>query len=288
MAGSDESGLRLRLTRDVQGVRGFAGRAWQRWWVRWLVYLGGVGLIAAIGLYVAVSRDMPSIDKLRTYQPPLPTNVRGNDGEPIQSYARERRVELSYPEFPPLLVRAYLAAEDRTFFEHGGVDYPGIISALITNFRNDGRPVGASTITQQVAKNLLLTNEVSYVRKAREALLAYRIEDALSKEQILELYLNQIFLGRNAYGVQAAARAYFGKDLKDLSLGQFAYLAILPKGPANYTPERNMDRALYRRNWALGEMLRNDFITPAQHQAAVAEPLGAVPNFQRAEANVGG
>jgi penicillin-binding protein 1A len=288
MAGSDESGLRLRLTRDVQGVRGFAGRAWQRWWVRWIVYLGGVGLIAAIGLYIAVSRDMPSIDKLRTYQPPLPTNVRGIDGEPIQSYARERRVELSYPEFPPLLVRAYLAAEDRTFFEHGGVDYPGIVSALITNFRNDGRPVGASTITQQVAKNLLLTNEVSYVRKAREALLAYRIEDALSKEQILELYLNQIFLGRNAYGVQAAARAYFGKDLKDLSLGQFAYLAILPKGPANYTPERNMDRALARRNWALGEMLRNDFITEAQHAAAVAEPLGTVPNFQRAEANVGG
>ena len=169
MAGSDESGLRLRLTRDVQGVRGFAGRAWQRWWVRWIVYLGGVGLIAAIGLYIAVSRDMPSIDKLRTYQPPLPTNVRGVDGEPIQSYARERRVELSYPEFPPLLVRAYLAAEDRTFFEHGGVDYPGIVSALITNFRNDGRPVGASTITQQVAKNLLLTNEVSYVtgRRAR-------------------------------------------------------------------------------------------------------------------------
>ena len=288
MAGSDESGLRLRLTRDVQGVRGFAGRAWQRWWVRWPVYLAAAGLIVAIGLYIAVSRDMPSIDKLRTYQPPLPTNVRGNDGEPIQSYARERRVELSYPEFPPLLVRAYLAAEDRTFFEHGGVDYPGIVSALITNFRNDGRPVGASTITQQVAKNLLLTNEVSYIRKAREALLAYRIEDALTKQQILELYLNQIFLGRNAYGVQAAARAYFGKDLKDLSLGQFAYLAILPKGPANYTPERNMDRALSRRNWALGEMLRNDFITPAQHQAAIAEPLGAVPNFQRAEANVGG
>jgi penicillin-binding protein 1A len=288
MAGSDESGLRLRLTRDVQGARGFAGRAWGRWWVRWPVYLAAAGLIAAIGLYIAVARDMPSIDKLRTYQPPLPTNVRGNDGEPIQSYARERRVELSYPEFPPLLVRAYLAAEDRTFFEHGGVDYPGIVSALITNFRNDGRPVGASTITQQVAKNLLLTNEVSYVRKAREALLAYRIEDALTKQQILELYLNQIFLGRNAYGVQAAARAYFGKDLKDLSLGQFAYLAILPKGPANYTPERNMDRALSRRNWALGEMLRNEFITPVQHQAAVAEPLGAVPNFQRAEANVGG
>jgi penicillin-binding protein 1A len=288
MAGSDESGLRLRLTRDVQGVRGFAGRAWGHWWVRWPTYLAAVGLIAAIGLYIAVSRDMPSIDKLRTYQPPLPTNVRGNDGEPIQTYARERRVELSYPEFPPLLVRAYLAAEDRTFFEHGGVDYPGIVSALITNFRNDGRPVGASTITQQVAKNLLLTNEVSYVRKAREALLAYRIEDALTKQQILELYLNQIFLGRNAYGVQAAARAYFGKDLKDLSLGQFAYLAILPKGPANYTPERNMDRALDRRNWVLGEMQRNDFITPAQHAAAVAEPLGTVPNFQRAEANVGG
>jgi penicillin-binding protein 1A len=288
MAGSDESGLRLRLTRDVQGVRGFAGRAWQRWWVRWPAYLAAAGLIVAIGLYIAVSRDMPSIDKLKTYQPPLPTNVRGNDGEPIQTYARERRVELSYPEFPPLLVRAYLAAEDRTFFEHGGLDYPGLVRAAFEGMVSGSTPRGTSTITQQVAKNLLLTNEVSYIRKAREGLLAYRIEDALTKEQILELYLNQIFLGRNAYGVQAAARAYFGKDLKDLSLGQFAYLAILPKGPANYTPERNMDRALSRRNWALGEMLRNDFITPTQHAAAVAEPLGAVPNFQRAEANVGG
>ncbi|RHW17970.1 penicillin-binding protein [Sphingomonas gilva] len=288
MAGSDESSLRLRLTRDVEGVRGFARRAWRRWWVRWIVYLGAAGLIAALGLYIAIARDLPSIEKLKTYQPPLPTHVRGIDGEPIQSYARERRVELTYAEFPPLLVRAYLAAEDRTFFEHGGLDYPGLVRAAFEGIMSGSTPRGTSTITQQVAKNLLLTNEVSYIRKAREALLAYRIEDALPKEHILELYLNQIFLGRNAYGVQAAARAYFGKDLKELSLAQFAYLAILPKGPANYTPERDMERALERRNWALGEMLRNEFITPEQHAAAIAEPLGTVPNFARADTNVGG
>jgi penicillin-binding protein 1A len=151
---------------------------------------------------VIFARDLPSVDKLRTYQPPLPTMVRATDGTPIHSYARERRVQLSYPEFPQQLVHAYISAEDRTFFSHGGVDYPGIVSAVITNLTHSGRPVGASTITQQVAKNLLLGNELSYKRKVREALLAYRIEDALTKQQILELYLNQIFLGRNAYGVR--------------------------------------------------------------------------------------
>ena len=285
---SGNKAFRLRLTREDGGKPGPVQRLWGRWWIRWFVILAAIGLAAFGGLYAYVARDLPSIEGLKTYQPPLPTNVRTIDGMPLQSYARERRVELSYQEYPPLLVRAYLAAEDRTFFEHGGVDYPGIISALITNFRNDGRPVGASTITQQVAKNLLLTNEVSYVRKAREALLAYRIEDALSKEQILELYLNQIFLGRNAYGVQAAARAYFDRDVKDLTLPQMAYLAILPKGPANYTPERNMERAIARRNWALGEMERNGFITPQQRQAAAATPLDAVPNYARAENRVGG
>ncbi|MHA6723875.1 penicillin-binding protein 1A [Sphingomonas sp. RS2018] len=256
---------------------GFVRRSWGRRWVRILAYLAGIGLLGLVALWLAVARDLPSVEKLRAYEPPLPTNVRAGDGMPMHSFARLRRVELSYPEYPPLLVKAFLAAEDRTFFEHHGVDYPGIVGAIITNLKSDKRPVGASTITQQVAKNLLVGNEVSYVRKAREALLAYKIENALTKPQILELYLNQIELGRNAAGVEAAAHAYFDKELDELSLAQLAYLAILPKGPSNYSPERNYDRAIGRRNWVLGEMLRNEFITQAQYQGAVAQPLGTAP-----------
>ncbi|KQM96440.1 penicillin-binding protein 1A [Sphingomonas sp. Leaf25] len=252
-------------------------RIQRRWWFRIpaiAALLAGIGVFL---IWLLLWRTLPSVDSLRAYEPPLPTNVRGIDGTPVHSYARERRVQLSYAEYPPLLVRAFLAAEDRTFFEHHGVDYPGIAGAILTNLRSDRRPVGASTITQQVAKNLLLTNEVSYVRKAKEALLAYRIEDALTKQQILELYLNQIALGRNAFGVEAAAHAYFGKELRELTLPQMAYLAILPKGPSNYTPERGYDRAIGRRNWVLGEMERNGFITPAQRAEAVTQPLGAIP-----------
>ncbi|MBD8678660.1 penicillin-binding protein 1A [Sphingomonas sp. CFBP 13720] len=248
----------------------------RRWWFRipaFLALLAGIGVFL---IWLLLWRTLPSVETLRAYEPPLPTNVRTIDGTPVHRYERERRVQLSYAEYPPLLVKAFLAAEDRTFFDHHGVDYPGIASAMLTNLRNDGRPIGASTITQQVAKNLLLTNEVSYVRKAKEALLAYRIENVLTKQQILELYLNQIALGRNAFGVEAAANAYFGKELRELTLPQMAYLAILPKGPSNYTPERGYDRAIARRDWVLGEMLRNNFITAAQRADAVAQPLGTI------------
>ncbi|MES2337720.1 MAG: transglycosylase domain-containing protein [Pseudomonadota bacterium] len=284
MAETDDTDLRLRLQREHQEP-GRLRRAWSRRWVRILAYLAGLGAIGLAILMFLVARDLPSVEKLRAYEPPLPTNVRDGAGVPIHSYARLRRVELSYAEYPPLLVKAFLAAEDRTFFEHHGVDYPGIAGAIITNLKSDKRPVGASTITQQVAKNLLVGNEVSYVRKAREALLAYKIENALTKPQILELYLNQIELGRNAAGVEAAAHAYFDKELDELTLPQLAYLAILPKGPSNYSPERNYDRAIGRRNWVLGEMLRNGFITQAQHDGAVAQPLGTAarqtPKFER-------
>ncbi|HEY1145797.1 MAG TPA: transglycosylase domain-containing protein, partial [Allosphingosinicella sp.] len=162
------------------------------------------------------------------------------------------------------------------------------IRAIFTNLRNDGRPVGASTITQQVAKNLLLTNELSYTRKIKEAFLAKRIESVLTKQQILELYLNQIFLGRNAYGVQSAARAYFDKDVDQLALHEMAFLAILPKAPSNYSPERHADRALARRNWVLSEMARNGFITQAQRAEAAAQPLGTVRGPSNSVRNVDG
>lgn len=277
---STESSVTFRLRREVEGIGGFARRAWGRWWVKGLAILAVLAGIAYFLMWLIFARDLPSVDALRVYEPPLPTNVRGIDGVPIHSYARERRVELSYQEYPPLLVRAFLAAEDKTFFEHHGVDYPGLAGAVIDYASKIGsgrRAKGGSTITQQVAKNLLIGNVYSPTRKIKEAILAYRIEDTLTKEQILELYLNQIALGRNAFGVEAASYAYFNKDLSQLDLAQMAYLAILPKGPSNYDPFRSTQRALDRRNYVLGEMLRNEFIDQAQHDQAVAEPIGAVP-----------
>ena len=288
MASDPPRTTRFTVFRERGGVRGLARRSWSRWWVKGLALLALLAVVGYGVLWATVLRQLPSVDQLRSYEPPLPTNVRGADGAPIQSYARERRVELSYAEYPPLLVRAFLAAEDKTFFEHHGVDYPGLGGAVIDYVRKFGtgrRAKGGSTITQQVAKNLLIGNEYSPTRKFKEAILAYKIEDTLTKPQILELYLNQIALGRNAFGVEAASHAYFDKELDELDLAQLAYLAILPKGPSNYDPVRHADRALARRNYVLGEMLKNGFITQAQHDQAVAEPLGTIlrrtPKYER-------
>ncbi|QDX27740.1 penicillin-binding protein [Sphingomonas suaedae] len=275
MADQYQPNFTLKFTREDVGNR-FAELR-KKWWFRilaWLALLAGLGTIALWALFL---RDLPSVDRLRTYEPPLPTNIRAGDGMPLRSYARERRVELSFEEYPELMVGAFLSAEDKTFFQHSGVDYPGLIRAAWQGLVSGETPRGTSTITQQVAKNLLLTNEVSYVRKAREAILAFRIENSLSKQQILELYLNQIALGRNAFGVEAAANAYFDKSVRELTLPQFAYLAILPKGPSNYMPERHEKRAIERRNWVLGQMRENGYIDQAQLDAALAAPLGAVP-----------
>lgn len=282
------SHFRYRLHRDSNAVIAWTREMWTRRWFRILGYLAGAGLLALILIWVVFARNLPSVDQLRDYEPPLPTMVRDGEGKPVHSYARERRVQLEYSEYPPLLVRAFLAAEDRTFFEHGGIDYPGIATAIITNLRNDGRPIGASTITQQVAKNLLLTNEVSYTRKIREAILAKRIEAALTKEQILELYLNEIPLGRRSFGVQAAARAYFDKDVDQLALHEMAFLAILPKAPETYGRARNAEKALARRNFVLGAMQRNGWITATQRDAAQAMPLGLSETGNKAVEQVGG
>ncbi len=284
---SDTAGesLAYKLERSTGSFFERIENFWQKKWFRLFVAFLGLCVLGWFLIWLIFARDLPDAAALQTYEPPLPTTVRAYDGEPVHSYARERRVQLEFSEYPALLVRAYLAAEDRTFFEHGGLDYPGIATAILTNITNSGRPVGASTITQQVAKNLLLSSEVSYRRKVREAILAYRIEDVLTKEEILELYLNQIFLGRNAYGVQAAAQAYFGKDVDALALHEIAYLAILPKGPSNYRPEAHEQRAINRRNWVLGGMRDNGWITSGQYQAAVAQPLGTIsrsgPRFER-------
>ena len=251
-----------------------------RWWMRAIVAIVALILVGWLAIWLLFARDLPSTDKLLTYEPPLPTNIRDHSGQPIYTYARERRIELAYAEFPKLLVDAFVAAEDKTFFTHHGVDVPGLAGAVVDYARKYGsgaRARGGSTITQQVAKNLLTGNEYSVRRKVREAILAVRIEQTLSKPQIMELYLNQIFLGRNAYGVEAAAQAYFGKDVRDLTLPEMAYLAILPKAPANYTPEHGADRALERRAYVLREMQANGYVTAGQAVAANAMPLGTIP-----------
>ena len=253
---------------------------WQEKWVRrgtW-TFLGLFSFFALVWIYFATG--LPSSQSLLAYQPPLPTNVRGYDGTPVQTFARERRVELSYDEYPPLVVHAFISAEDKTFFSHGGIDYLGLIGAVADfatkSVTGGGRAKGGSTITQQVAKYLLKDSSYNIGRKVREAILAFRLESTLTKQQILELYLNSIFLGRNAYGVQAAARAYFDKDVNELTLPEAAYLAVLPKAPANYDPVRATQRALDRRNYVLGEMYKNGYIKEDQWKAAAATPLGTI------------
>ena len=248
--------------------------------VRYASYgLGALVLVFAV-TWLFFSAGLPTSEKLLAYQAALPTNVRGYDGDPVGSFARERRVELAFDEYPPLVVHAFISAEDKTFFSHGGIDYPGLAGAVfdygVKKATGGARARGGSTITQQVAKHLLGDDEYSVKRKLREAILAFRLEATLSKPHILEIYLNSIFLGRNAYGVQAASRAYFDKDVVDLTLPEAAYLAVLPKAPSNYDPERATAKALTRRNYVLKEMLANGYITQEQHDAAMATPLGTI------------
>ena len=260
-------------------VHGIVDPWWQRVWVRRVTWaaLGLFTLFAAVWIYFA--SGLPSSQTLLAYQAPLPTNVRGYDGSPVQTFARERRVELSYDEYPPLVVRAYISAEDKSFFTHSGIDIPGALKAVFNYATHVGRPgrvPGGSTITQQVAKYLLKDSSYNVGRKIREAILAFRLESTLSKQQILEIYLNSIFLGRNAYGVQAASRAYFDKDVNELTLPEAAYLAVLPRAPANYDPERATQKALDRRSYVLREMVKNGYITEDQERAAAATPLGTI------------
>ena len=261
-------------------VHGVVDPWWARKWVRRLTWAAAAlfALFAAMWIYFA--SGLPSSQTLLAYQPPLPTNVRGYDGTPVQTFARERRVELSYDEYPPLVVHAFISAEDKDFFSHHGIDVPGLIGAVadytVKSVIGGGRAKGGSTITQQVAKYLLKDSSYNVGRKAREAILAFRLESTLSKQQILELYLNSIFLGRNAYGVQAASRAYFDKDVNELTLPEAAYLAVLPKAPSNYDPVRATQKALDRRNYVLREMYRNGYITEGQWKSAAATSLGTI------------
>ena len=254
---------------------------------RWGAAALAGGIVLLVAIWALLARDLPDAESLVGYETPLPTVVRGIDGEIVHSYARERRVQLLYADFPEKLIDAYLAAEDKTFFSHGGVDITGTLNAVLDyamKFGSGERAVGGSTITQQVAKNLLLGDEYSVTRKLKEMILARRIEGVLTKQEILELYLNEIPLGRRSFGVQAAAQAYFDKDVDQLDLHEMAFLAILPKAPERYGRARNAELAIERRNFVLSQMEDNGFITAAEMREAQAKPLGLVT--ERSERSV--
>lgn len=255
--------------------------------IRLIGYFFGIGtmlalLVAAgVGLYVGkITRDLPDYEVLAKYEPPVTTRIHASDGALMGEFARERRLYLPIQAVPDRVKAAFLSAEDKNFYNHPGIDVTGLMRAVVTNLRNVGsgrRPVGASTITQQVAKNFLLNSSQTYDRKIREMILSFRIEQAYSKDRILELYLNEIFFGLGAYGIAGAALTYFDKSVNELTVAETAYLAALPKGPSNYHPFRHTDRAIERRNWVIDQMVDNGFVTREEGEKAKAEPLGVSP-----------
>jgi len=239
-----------------------------------LVFLVAVAAVA--GLLYHFSKDLPDYSQLQDYEPPVMTRVHAADGELLAEYAKERRLYLPIQAVPKLVINAFISAEDKNFYEHAGLDFNGIARAgwlYLLNLGTNKRPQGASTITQQVAKNFLLTNEVSFARKIKEALLALKIERTYTKDKILELYLNEIYLGFGAYGVAAAALLYFDKPVNELTVAEAAYLAALPKAPGVLHPFRQRERATERRNYVIDRMVENGYVTTQAGEKARKEPL---------------
>ena len=261
-----------------------------------LSFLGGIFSWITLGLFFAAlaiggvfwmySADLPNHEQLAQYTPPTISRIYSGEGALIDEFAQERRLYATSDEIPEVVKAAFISAEDKNFYTHSGYDARGIAAAAYEAVATRGQTVrGASTITQQVMKNFLLSGDRTGERKIKEIILATRIEETLSKDEILELYLNEIFLGQNSYGVTAAAQTYFNKTLDELDLHEAAFLAALPQAPSNYHPVRAHDRVLARRNWVLGQMLENGYITQEEHDAARAEPLhtvqgGEVPSFR--------
>ncbi len=247
----------------------------------YLSMAGGVaGMLLVIGVVVYFAQQVPDFRTIAEYQPPQVTKIYADDGQLIAEYAKEKRVYVPIEEIPVPVIQAYLAAEDSHFYQHGGFDLKGIIRAALTNLLTSRRQ-GASTITQQLVKGLLLTNERTYTRKIKEVILAYRIEKFLTKEEILELYLNQIYLGAGSYGVAAAALTYFNKPLDELSIGQRAMLAGLPKAPSAYNPLRKPKAARFRRDVVLGRMLAEGFITQEEFEQEKEKDLELNPREKK-------
>ena len=236
-----------------------------------------VGSAVAGVIVWRASKELPDYESLSKYEPPVMTRIHAHDGSLLAEYARERRIFVPINTVPKGVIAAFLSAEDRRFYEHGGLDLTGIMRAgfkyLETKATGHGGIQGASTITQQVAKNFLLTSDRTFDRKIKEAILSIRIESAYSKDKILELYLNEIYLGMGAYGVAAASLNYFNKELKDLTIEEAAYLAALPKAPNNYNPFKAKAKATERRNWIIGQMAENGYITQDESASAQKKPL---------------
>ncbi|MGU3576848.1 penicillin-binding protein 1A [Brucellaceae bacterium C25G] len=251
--------------------------------VRLIGYFFGIGavLLLMVAGVIAVligkiNKELPDYEVLANYEPPVMTRVHASDGSLMAEFSRERRLYLPIQAVPDRVKAAFISAEDKNFYHHNGVDAGGVARAMINNVKGLGsgrRPEGASTITQQVAKNFLLSTEQTYDRKVKEAILAMRIEQAYSKDRILELYLNQIYFGVGAHGIAAAALSYYNKSVSELTISEMAYLAALPKGPANYHPYRWPERAVERRNYVIDRMVENEYITVDEGNAAKAEPL---------------
>ncbi|MBQ8751359.1 MAG: penicillin-binding protein 1A [Alphaproteobacteria bacterium] len=239
--------------------------------------LAGVILIAGIFIWFkSQGFDIPDYTKLANYEPPVTTRLYAGDGRVMMEYAVEKRIFVPEAKIPQRVKQAFIAAEDKHFYSHPGIDFIGIARAVITNVKNyaQGRRfIGASTITQQVAKNFLLSSERSLTRKIKEAILAYRMSKAYTKEHVLELYLNEIYLGNRAYGVAAAALNYFDKSLDELNLEEAAYLAALPKGPNNYNPKKRYDAAIARRNWVIDRMREDGYVSDEEAKIAKDKPL---------------
>jgi penicillin-binding protein 1A len=240
-------------------------------------------VLALVGWIAFAVQDLPDYEALAEYQPPITTRVHAGDGQLIAEFAQEQRVFVPIEAIPDVVKNAFLSAEDKGFYEHGGIDFTGLMRATVVNigsiFTGD-RMQGASTITQQVAKNMLLTSDRTVTRKVKEAFLAQRIEKAFSKDRILELYLNEIYLGQRAYGVAAATLNYFDKPLSQVTIAQAAYLASLPKAPNNYHPVRQKERALARRNWVIDRMAENGFISAEDAEKAKQDDLITTDRLQ--------
>src|SRR5712675_1915728 len=239
-----------------------------------MLAIAGCGFVGITLWYFG--RDLPDYQQLAHYQPPIMTRVHAGDGRLLAEYATERRVFVPISAIPKRVIKAFLSSEDKNFYSHHGIDPISMLRAALVDvgrWRSKRRPVGASTITQQVAKNMLLSNELSVARKVKEILLATRIDEALPKDRILELYLNEIYLGAGAYGVAAAALTYFDKSLDELTLSEAAFLAGLPKAPNRYNPARSPQAAQSRRDWVIDRMVEDGAVTQAEAARAEGQPI---------------
>ena len=249
--------------------------------LRWMLILTTIivlaGAAAVAGLYFYLSEDLPQIASLADYRPSIITTVYSDDNRKIAEFFKERRIVLPLEEMPPMLINAFVAAEDSRFYKHRGIDLLSIVRAFFKNLEAGTIVQGGSTITQQVTKSFLLTPERSYVRKIKEAILAYRIDKVFSKEEILYLYLNQIYLGHGAYGVEAAAENYFGKTVSELTLAECALLAGLPQAPSRYSPFRHWERAKQRQIYVLTRMVEEGFISNLESTDAINAPMDIKP-----------